>query len=160
LTSRAALRATLLALAAAAVAVALGPPRFTWENAGLRIDHPPQQGAAAALAAAAVVFAAWPVRPRASGVAGLALGAALALLAAHRLAWRVEALETGLRERTLAGWSTMAWTDVVAVEPSPSVIRLRGRKGTGLDIATRGFGTDDRTRFERTIARRVREAAR
>ena len=85
MTSRAALRATLLALAAAAVAVAPGPPRFTWENAGLRVDHPPQQGAAAALAAAAVVFAAWPVRPQTSGVAGLALGAALALLAAHRL---------------------------------------------------------------------------
>lgn len=160
MTSRAVLRATLLALAAAAVVVALGPPRFTWENAGLRVDHPRPQGAAAALAAAAVVSAAWSARPRAAGVAGLALGAALALLAAHRLAWRVEALDSGLRERTLAGWSTMAWSEIEAVEPSPGVIRLRGRKGTSLEIATRGFAADDRTRFERTIARRVREAAR
>jgi hypothetical protein len=160
LTSRAALRATLLALAVAAGVFAAGPPRFTWENAGLRVDHPPQQAAAAALAAAAVVSAAWSARPRALGAAGLALGAALAFLAAHRLAWRVEALEKGLRERTLAGWSAMAWSDVEAVEPSPRVIRLRGRGGARLEIATRGFAADDRTRFERTIARRVREASR
>ena len=49
---------------------------------------------------------------------------------------------------------------VEAVEPSAAVIRLRGRKGTSLEIATRGFAADDRTRLERTIARRVREAAR
>jgi hypothetical protein len=160
LTPGAIARAAVLAIAAAAGTVALGSPRFTWENAGLRVDHPPQLGAAAALAAAAVVCATWSARPRAARVVGLAAGAVLAVLAAHRFAWRVEALDAGLRERTLAGWNTMAWSDVEAVESSATVIRLRGRKGNRLDLATRGFGAEDRTRLERTIARRIREAPR
>ena len=158
MTGRSAVRAALLALAAAAVAVAGGGPRLTWENAGLRVDHPPHQGAAAALAAGAMVGASWPSRRRAAGVVGLAVAAALAGLAAHRLAWRVEAVDAGLRERTLAGWSAIAWRDVEAVEPSAEALSLRGREGQRLDVATRGFRAEDRTRFERTLARRVREA--
>lgn len=160
MTWRAALRAALLATAAAATAVALGAPRFTWENAGLRVDHPPQQGAAAALAAAAVVGASWSAGPRAARVAGLVLAAAVAALGAHRLAWRVEAVEAGLRERTLAGWRGIPWSDVDAVEASERAIRLRGRKGDRLEVATGGFTAEDRTRFERTIARRIKEATR
>jgi hypothetical protein len=107
-----------------------------------------------------VVGASWSARRRAAGVAGLAIGLALAVFAAHRLAWRVEAVDAGLRERTLAGWEAIAWRDVEAVEPSPSAVRLRGRGGSRLEVSTRGFTADDRTRFERTIARRIREAAR
>ncbi len=160
MTWRTAIRAALLATAAAAIAVALGPPRFTWENDGLRVDHPPQQGAAAALAAAALVGASWSARPRAARVAGLVLAAAAAALGAHRLAWRVEAVETGLRERTLAGWHGIPWSDVDAVEASARALRLRGRQGDRLEVGTGDFSAEDRTRFERTVARRIKEAAR
>jgi hypothetical protein len=102
LTWRAAIRAALLATAAAAIAVALGPPRFTWENDGLRVDHPPQQGAAAACRRG--VVGSWPAR--AARVAGLVLAGPPRR--AHRLrgGWAAK----GLRERTLAGgaapWAT------------------------------------------------------
>jgi hypothetical protein len=158
LTPRAAVRAALLALAAASTSVALGAPRLTWENTGLHVDHPPQQGAAAALAAAAVVGASCRARRRVARGAGLAVGVALALLAAHRLTWRVEAVDAGLRERTLLGWNAVAWRDVEAVEPSARAVRLRGRGGSALEVSTRGFSAEDRTRFERTVARRIREA--
>lgn len=160
MTGRAALRAALVALAAAGAAFALGPPRLTWENAGLRVDHPPQQGAAAALAAGAAIGASWPARRRAARAAGLALGLGLAAFAAHRLAWRVEAKDASLRERTLAGWTALAWSDVEAVEPSAQAVTLRGRGGDALAVSTRGFTAEDRTRLERTIARRVKEASR
>jgi hypothetical protein len=146
-------------LAAAATALALGAPRFTWENDGLRVDHPPQQAAAAALASAGVIGATWSARPRAVRAAGFAAAAALVALAAHRLAWRVEAVDAGLRERTVSGWSAIPWSDVEAVEASPAAIQLRGRKGQRLEVATRGFSAEDRTRLERTVARRIREAA-
>jgi len=160
LTGRAALRAALVALAAAGAAFALGPPRLTWENAGLRVDHPPQQGAAAALAAAAAIGASWPARRRGVRAAGLAVGLGLAAFAAHRLAWRVEAKDAYLRERTLAGWKALAWGEVEAVEPSALAVTLRGRGGRALEVSTRGFTAEDRTRLVRTIARRVREAGR
>lgn len=86
------------------------------------------------------------------------LGLALAAFAAHRLAWRVEAKDAFLRERTLAGWNALAWGEVEAVEPSAHAIALRGRGGSTLEVSTRGFTAEDRTRFERTVARRVREA--
>ena len=95
-------------------------------------------------------------RPRSSA---LAAAAALAVLGAQRLAWRVEAVEAGLHERTLTGWTRVAWRDVELVEPRPDAIRLRARDGTSIAVATRGFAPEDRTRLERTIARRVKEAA-
>ena len=54
LRARTAVRAALLALAAATAVLALGAPRFTWENAGLTVQHPPHQGARALLGAAAL----------------------------------------------------------------------------------------------------------
>ena len=160
MTSRTAVRRALLALAAGAFAVALGAPQFTWENAGLRVEHPPHQGAAALLGAAAVAGAALSGRSRPVAVAGLAAAAALGALGAQRLTWRVEAVEVGLHERTLAGWTRIAWRDVEVVEPRPEVLRLRARSGTAIAVSTRGFAAEDRTRLERTIARRVKEAAR
>jgi hypothetical protein len=160
LTSRTAVRVTLLALAAAATVAAFGSPRFTWENAGLRVDHPPHRGAAALLAAAAFAGAALSGRSRPTAAVGLAAAAALGLLGAHRLAWRIEAVEGGLHERTIAGWTRLAWSDVELVEPRPEALRLRARGGREVVVSARGFSTEDRTRLERTIARRVREAAR
>jgi len=160
LSARTAVRVALLALAAATAAAALGSPRFTWQNEGLRVAHPPHRGAAALVAASAVAAAALSGRSRPAAAAGLAAAAALVVLGAHRLAWKVEAVQDGLRERTIGGWTRIAWSDVELVEPRPQALRLRARDGTEIVVSARGFAAEDRTRLERTIARRVREAAR
>jgi hypothetical protein len=160
LTSRTAVRSALVALAVAAAVTAIGGPRLTWENTGLRVEHPPHQGAAALLGAAALAGATLSGRSRAIMALGLAAAAALGALGAHRLAWRVDAIEAGLHERTLAGWKRITWRDVEAVEPRPDTIRLRARGGATIAVSTHGFVAEDRMRFERTVARRVREAAR
>lgn len=162
LTARPALRLALVALAAAATVVALAAPRFTWENAGLTVQHPPHQGIAALLGAAALAAAALSGARRPAAVFALAAAVALVALVAlgaQRLVWRLEAVEAGLHERTLTGWTRVAWREVELVEPRPRAIRLRARDGTSISVATRAFAAEDRTRLERTIARRVREAA-
>ena len=159
MTARPALPLALVALAATATAVALAAPRFTWENAGLTVQHPPHQGAAALLGAAALAAVALSGARRPAAVFALAAAAALVALGAQRLAWRIEAVEAGLHERTLTGWTRLAWREVDLVEPRPRGIRLRARNGTSITVATRAFPAEDRTRLERTIARRVREAA-
>ncbi len=160
MSSRTAVRLALLALAVGAVALALGGPRFTWENAGLRVEHPPHQGAAALVGAAALAGAALSGRHRPAAAFGLAAAAALGVLGAERLAWRVEAVEAGLHERTLTGWTRIGWQDVERVEARPDAIRLRARGGAAISVSTRSFAAEDRTRLERTIARRVKEVAR
>ena len=160
MSARTAVRIALLALAAASATAAFGPPRFTWQNEGLRIDHPAHRGVAALVAASAVAAAALSGRSRPAAVAGLAIAAGLAVLGVHRLAWRVEAVQDGLHERTIAGWTRIAWSDVERVATRPEALRLRARDGTEIVVSGRGFAAEDRTRLERTIARRVREAAR
>jgi hypothetical protein len=160
LSARTAVRVTLLALAAAGAVAAFGSPRFTWENEGLRVEHPPHRGVAALLGASALAGAALSGRSRRVAAVGLAAAAALGLLGAHRLAWRIEAVEAGLHERTIAGWTRIAWRDVERVEPRPEALRVRARDGRETVVGARGFSAEDRTRLERTIARRVREAAR
>ena len=160
MSARTAVRVTLLALAAAGAVAAFGSPRFTWENEGLRVEHPPHRGVAALLGASALAGAALSGRSRRVAAVGLAAAAALGLLGAHRLAWRIEAVEAGLHERTIAGWTRIAWRDVERVEPRPEALRVRARDGRETVVGARGFSAEDRTRLERTIARRVREAAR
>jgi hypothetical protein len=160
LRARTAARVALLALAVATAVFAFGSPRFTWRNAGLRVDRPPRQGAAALVSAAALAAAALSGRSRVAVAAGLAAAAGLGVLGVERLLWKVEAVEDGLRERTIAGWTRIAWSDVERVEPRPDALRLRARDGVEIVVSARGFAAEDRTRLERTIARRVREAAR
>jgi hypothetical protein len=160
LNARTAVRVALVALAAASAAAAVGSPRFTWQNEGLRVAHPPYRGVAAIVAATALAGSALSGRSRAVAAAGLAAAGALALLGVHRLAWRVEAVEAGLSERRIPGWTRIAWPDVERVEPRPDTLRVRARDGREIVVGTRGFSPEDRTRLERTIARRVRETAR
>jgi hypothetical protein len=160
LSARTAVRLALLALAAVTAVFAFGSPRFTWQNEGLFVDRPPRQGAAAVVAASALAAAALSGRSRAIAAAGVAAAGALAVLGASRLAWRVEAIQDGLHERTIGGRTRIAWSEVERVEPRQETIRLRARDGTEIVVSTRGFAPEDRTRLERTIARRVREAAR
>ena len=160
MSARTAVRLALLAFAAATAVVALGSPRFTWQNEGLRVDRSPWQGATALVAASSLAASALSGRSRAIAVAGLGAAAAFAVLGVSRLAWKVEAVQDGLHERTIAGRTRIAWSDVERVEPRAEAIRLRARDGTEIVVSTHGFAPEDRTRLERTIARRVREAAR
>jgi hypothetical protein len=160
LSARTAVRLALFALAAGTAVFAFGSPRFTWQNEGLLIDRPPRQGAAALVSSAALAAAALSGRSRALAAAGLAATAGLAALGASRLAWRVDAVQDGLHERTIAGWTRIAWSDVERVEPRQETIRVRARDGTEIVVSAGGFAPEDRTRLERTIARRVREVAR
>ena len=67
----------------------------------------------------------------------------------------------GLRpRRRLTGGLSLRWADVVAVVPSDGSVTLQGKDGRTLVIATTRFEPDERVRLERTIARRVKEAAR
>jgi hypothetical protein len=160
LRARTAVRLALLAFAAASAAFAFGSPRFTWQNDGLRVDHPPRQGGAALVGACALAAAALSGPPRRVAGVGLAAAAVLAVLGIGRLAWKIEAVQDGLHERTIAGRTRIAWGDVERVEPRPGTVRLRARDGTEIVVSTHGFAPADRTRLERTIARRIREAAR
>ena len=155
-----AVRLLLLLASFGLVLVAAGPPSFTWANDGVRVGHSWTQAAAALGAALAVAAAAVGERRRwLQAAAGLA-GVALVGLAAERLAFSFEAVDAGVRERSLAGASSMRWADVEAVEPRPGSLTLRGRGGARLVLATDRFPADDLIRLERTIARRVKEAAR
>ncbi|HSD26513.1 MAG TPA: hypothetical protein VLL75_04370 [Vicinamibacteria bacterium] len=157
---RTAVRIALLALALAATAAAFGSPRFTWQNEGLRVAQPVYRGAAAFVAASAVAVAALSGRSRPAAAAGLAAAAALSVLGVHRLAWKVEAVEDGLHERTIAGWRRIAWSEVDLVEPRAEALRVRAHDGSEIVVSAGTFAPEDRTRLERTIARRVRETAR
>lgn len=150
----------LLALAIALTVAAVGPPSFTWANDGVRVEHPWAQAVAALGAALALGAAAAGARRRTLQLAAGAGAVALVGLAAHRLAWRIDAVETGIRERSLAGGVSLRWAEVVAVVPSDGSVTLHGKDGRSLVIATNRFEPDERVRLERTIARRVREAAR
>jgi hypothetical protein len=151
----------LLLLAALALAtLALGAPRFTWANEGVRVEHPRDQ-ALAAFGAALALGAAGVHSERRVLVAAAVLGAiALAGLGAQRLAFRIDAVAEGLHERTLRGQQHLTWAEIEAVEPGAGAVTLRARDGRAVVIATSAFEPDERLRLERTIARRVREATR
>jgi len=146
-----------LAAAALGLGLSLGPPRFTWANAGLQIAHPPAQGLAALAGALALGLSVAGRSPRALRIAGLAVAAVLATFGGQRLAWRLDALEAGVVERRLTGTTRLPWGKIDRVDSRPAEIEVAGRDGTRLRIATGGFPLEDRARLERTISRRVRE---
>jgi hypothetical protein len=152
-------RTVFLLLAGAATVYSAGPPRFTWANAGLRVDHPPLQGAAAVAGALLLALAAIGMRPRALLVLCVSAAAGLGLLGTERLAWRLEAVETGLNERTTLGWTRLGWQEVASVDSRPDALVVRSRAGVTVSVGTRACPADERQRLERTIARRVREAS-
>lgn len=160
MTRRRAVRLLLLLLAVALTTLALGAPRFTWANEGVRVEHPRAQPAAALGAALALGAAAFGARPRGLVVAAGLAAAALTGLAVHQLRWRLDAVAAGLHQRSLGGAVRLIWSDIEAVEPRDGTVTLRARDGTKLVIGTSSFAPDERIRLERTIARRVKEAAR
>lgn len=160
MSKRGAARLLLLLLAVVLTALALGPQRFTWANDGVVVDHPRTQPAAALAAALALGATALGMRPRFIVVAAWLGSAALVGLGARQLAFRLDAVEAGLHQRSLGGVVELRWSDIEAVEPRNGSVTLRARGGQKLVIGTTRFAPDERTRLERTIARRVKEAAR
>jgi len=159
LTARRAARLLLLLIAVALTILALGAPRFTWANEGVVVEHPRTQPVAALGASLALGAAAFGARPRSLVVAaGLGAGA-LVVLGARLSAWRIDAVETGFDQRSLGTAVHLGWSDVEAVEPREGQITLRARGGLKVVIVTTRFAPDERVRLERTIARRVTEAA-
>jgi hypothetical protein len=160
LSSRRAVRLLLLALSLVLGLVALGPPSFTWGNDGVHVQHAWAQPAAALAAALSLAGVSLGLRRRALQLAAGLAAVGLAALAAHELAWRLDAVETGLRVRSLVGGTSLRWSEIEAVEPHSGLVLVRGKHGVRLVIGTARFEPDERIRLERTIARRVREAAR
>ena len=160
MTARRAARLLLPLVAVALTAVALGAPRFTWANDGVVVDHPRTQPLAALGAALALGAAAFGARPRWLVVAAGVGAMGLVGLGARRLAWRIDAVEAGFQERSLGRVVHLGWSDIEAVEPRDGSVTLRARGGTTVVIGTTRFAPDERIRLERTIARRVLEAAR
>ena len=159
MSSRRAVGLLLLVLALVLTFVAFGSPSFTWGNEGVRVQHPWAQAVAAFGAALALAGAAFGFERALPRVAlGLA-AAALVGLSADHLAWRFEAIDAGVNERSLRGAVSLSWNEIVSVEPSVGAVTLRSRSGKRLVIGTSRFEPDERVRLERTIARRVREAA-
>jgi hypothetical protein len=160
LTGRSALRLLPIVVALVLAAVALGAPRFTWANEGVIVDHPWTHPAAAVAGALAAGTAALLSRPRALAATLGCGGLLLLALAASQVRYRIDALEAGLQKRTLTGAVRFAWGELEAVEPRANAINLRSRDGRAVVIETSRFAPEDRNRLERTIARRVKEAAR
>lgn len=154
-----AVRLLLLLVAVALATLAIGAPRFTWANDGVRVDHPWTQAAAALGAALALVGAAWARRPIVWPLAAGVAAAGLTALAAQRAVYRLDAVATGIRGRSLGGSIELTWPSIEAVEPRAASLTLRARDGRALVIRTGGFAPDERVRLERTIARRVTEAS-
>ena len=124
MSSRRAVGLLLLVLALVLTFVAFGSPSFTWGNEGVRVQHPWAQavaafGAALALAGAAFGFE----RPAPRVALGLA-AAALVGLSADHLAWRFEAIDAGVNERSLRGAVSLSWNEIVSVEPSIGAVTL------------------------------------
>lgn len=154
-----AVRLLPLLVAVALATLALGAPRFTWANDGVRVDHPWTQAAAALGAALALVAAVRKRRPVAWPLAAGIAAAGLTALAAQRAVYRLDAVATGIRGRSLGGSVELPWPSIEAVEPRAGTLTLRARDGRALVIRTGRFAPDERVRLERTIARRVTEAS-
>jgi hypothetical protein len=155
-------RVLMILLGAIALGVGLafsfGPPRITLLNAALRIDHPWRHSLAAAVAfGGAAGLAAAARRPLLRGLA-VAAAALLAAQALHLALFRLEADTAGLRSRGLFGGVGLEWGEVRRVESGPEVVVVWGAGDSQIRVDTSRFEPGQRATFDRTVARRVREA--
>jgi len=153
------LGAGLTALAAG-VGLALGAPRITLLNAGLRIEYPWPRGAGAVAAAAGLALLAAGLSARwARTVLAIACGVVL-LLGVDRLAYRLEADDRALASRSWLGPVVLPWAEVTRVESGARVIVVWGAGDTQVRVDTSAFEPHQRATLDRTIARRVKERSR
>jgi len=154
---RTAALALAAAIAAAAFYASLGPPRVLWLNAGLEIAHEWTHGAAALLAAAAAVGMAASLRNRAGQVLALLGAVALGIFGAHRLAYRVDAVQDALSLRTILGTTRIPWTAVTRMDAGPEYLTAVA-DGAAIRIGTASLSAEEKAALERTVARRMKEA--
>jgi hypothetical protein len=144
-------------VAALAFYVSLGPPRVLWLNAGLEIAHEWTHGAAAILAAVAAAGMAAVLKNRAGQVVAVLGALALGVLAAQRLAYRVDAVQDALSLRTVLGTTRIPWSAVTRMDAAPTHLTAVSTN-SAIRIGTAGLSADERAALERTVARRIREA--
>jgi hypothetical protein len=153
----------LLALAAVAVVagayLSIGSPRVTLLNTGVRIDYPAVQGAGRLLAAVGLALGAFVARPR--WTKGLLAVASLVAAASgmDRLLYRVDAGGDALSLRSLLGTTDLPWSRVSRVDDGPSIVVVWGEGDNQIRLETGTFTAEQRAILDRTIARRVNEAA-
>jgi hypothetical protein len=154
-------RRLLLALGGATLvaglAMAFGPPRVVWLNAGPRLEYPSALAIAAGMAASGAALLAGVATKRAWRVVFALAASGLLALAAQRLLYRLEVLEDGVHARGLLGTRHLPWTAVAHVELRSDALVLEDAHAAALEIGTSGLTPDQRASLERTVARRVRE---
>ena len=162
MTKRALLAAAGVLSLGGGVWLALGPPRITLVNAGLRIEYPWSQGIGAGLATIGLglAAAAVPARWRWARIALAVLALAAAGVAVDRLAYRLEADDRGLVSRSWMGPTVVPWAEVTRVQSGPEVVVVWGKDDAQVRVDTSHFEPQQRATLDRTIARRVREGAR
>jgi len=136
-----------------------GSPVLTLLNDSLRISYPWPRAAAAFFAAggAAVLAASLPkrwLRLCAGTLAVVAVGSAT-----HLLAYRVEAGDRAIEASGLLSQERLAWADVSRVEAGPGVLVIFQGAEVRVRVDTVDYSAEQRASLERTITRRVREAA-
>jgi hypothetical protein len=143
--------------AAAGAVFAFGAPRLTLVNAGLRIEYPHTQAAAAAVMAAGAALIAFGLRPRWARAAGLVLAVAAVAVAAQRISYRLELDGRGVVSRQWGDETAVAWSDVSRIESGAARIVVWGGNDRRLAVDTSSFRPDQRAALDRAIARRVME---
>lgn len=137
-----------------------GPPRFTWLNTGLRVDYARRQAAGAFGAAIGAGLLVVPAPRRWLKAASGLLAAAMFMASLHCIAFRLDAEGDAVKARGLLGTTRIPWRDVSRVESGPTVVVVWGNGDDQVRIDTGDFRPEDRATFDRTVARRVREAGR
>ena len=150
--------ASVLLILLGAVA-SMGAPRLTLTNAGLSVEYPWFRGAGALAAAIGATLLALALRRRWARVGAGLLAALGVAVGVHLLAYRVEADAEGLSSRGLGGRRVVAWPAVSRVEGGAGAIVVVGADETRIEVDTTDFRPEQRASLERTIARRIHDAA-
>jgi hypothetical protein len=154
---RLALLALGLVLVAAGVFFAIGPPRFTLINTGLRLEYSWARAVSAFVAALGACLGVVAARPTWARIASAVVGLLLVLWGADLLVYRLEADGQSLSVRSFGRRIAIPWRDVQHVQAGPRLVVVTGGSDQQIQVTTDGFTSDQRATIERTIARRVQE---
>jgi hypothetical protein len=157
---RSILSTSALLLVLAGAVFSAGSARLTLVNVGLRVSYPWPRAAGAwvafsAAVAAAVLFRRLWARVLLTCLAALSLYAAL-----HLTAFRFDANDTGVSLRDVLGANRLSWAQVQKVETGPGILVLVGPGERRVRLDTTDLSPTDAAALDRTVARRLAEAAR
>jgi hypothetical protein len=135
--------------------LASGEPRLTLLNTALQFDHPWHRGVAALAAAGGALLLAV-LAPRTWARVAFGLGTAYGLwVSLELLRYRVVSGRQGLAVRGPLGETSLAWSDVVAVDRAPALLVVRSKDAV-IRVETRGWRAVDRAALERNVAGNLR----